>query len=162
MGFESFQFLLRGAQSDFAGAAAAVERLPGSRPGSGFLTGPRYFEIVRPEAFVEIEVSDAPVSVSCRYALCNPPEADDTVLAIVRQLSTELDMGVTVCDAPDGEEGPYAPDRWQDCRAAAERAMPVRRAEWRAAFGPETAAVGSGEAFRRFILPHGEFAVAPS
>ena len=77
MGFESFQVTLSGGPFDPIGLDKAIRNLPGMRPDpeAGFMRGSYYlFEDGR--HVVELHLFPAPVSLSCRFALCHPDSID--------------------------------------------------------------------------------------
>ena len=79
MGFESYRAELRGGTATFSRVDEVVGRHPAARPDPEALRvgGSHYYTIRAASSILEVEVSDDPVCVSCRFTLCHPPAVDE-------------------------------------------------------------------------------------
>ena len=156
MGFENFRVELCGGSASSARAEDAVRRLPYARPDpdSMALPGSAYFAIDDGTHVIEVEVSDAPVQVSCRFTLCHPDSIDAAFLGLVRELQGRLGMDVHVCDDVRSEESRCFPSaRFSEFAAVARDTIARRRAEWVANFGTAQLAGKTSEVYEKIILP---------
>jgi hypothetical protein len=156
MGFESFRVELCGGQADHAEADATVRRLPHVRldPEAVLMPGSTCYLRDDGHHVIEVELRDAPVRLSCRFALCHPPSVDAVFLAFARDLMAKLGMEARICEEVRPEHaGAFALSEFTNFSAITARSIAVRRAEWVAAFGTALLAATTREAYRRIILP---------
>lgn len=161
MGFESFRVELSPRHATFAEADDAVRRLPHARSDSDALAtrGSSYFVVTDRTHVVEIEVSPAPVRVSCRFTLCHPPTVDAAFLGLLRELARRLGpaevAGGDVTTDPHGVES-------AEFASALTTAIATRRAEWDTAFGTDRYPATTAEAYTRYIFPRCVPATTPA
>jgi hypothetical protein len=156
MGFEHFQVELRGATANFGVADKVVRELPHIKLDreSALMPGGTYYLYHDGQHAIELELSDKPVRVSCRFTLCHPPSVDAVFLRFVRDLMTRLGMEAKICDDVLPEHArSFALDDFATFSAATLRYTAARRTEWIAAFGDEPMAATTNEVFQRIILP---------
>jgi hypothetical protein len=156
MGFETFRVELRGGKVNDAEADEAVRKLPHIRPDQHSLStrGSTFYVFDDAQHAVELEVSDKPVRISCRFTLCHPPSVDAAFLGLVRDLMTRLEMDAKICDDVCPEHArSFSLDEFADFSAATLRYIAARRSEWIGAFGDEPMAATTNEVYQRIILP---------
>lgn len=153
MGLESFQVELRGGGASALDARTAVQRLDNACPDDWALsaTGSSYYLVRDAHHVFEVEVTDAPVRVSCRFTLSHPASVDDEFLNLVRTLMKWLGMTARICD--DGGPGAYSIAEFPAFADAARQQIARRRAEWRATFGDAPMAATTSELHQRVLLP---------
>ncbi len=152
MGFESFRVRLYPRHAAFAEADDAVRHLPHARPDSGAIPAPgaSYYTIQDGIHVIEIEVSPAPVRVSCRFTLCHPTSVGAAFLGLIRVLSQHL--GVAEVAGEDVATGPHGVESPEFASALSAR-IAARRAEWDAAFGTVRYPATTAEAYALYIFP---------
>src|SRR5262245_23119723 len=156
MGFETFRVELHGRRADFGEADAAVRKLPYIKRDRQALSipGGTYSLYDDGHHALELELSEAPVRVSCRFTLCHPPSVDTAFLGLVRDLMARLGMEATICDDVLQEDARSFPlGDFAAFSAATLRYIAARRAEWIAAFGDELMAATTNEVYQQIILP---------
>jgi hypothetical protein len=92
MGFESFRVELRGGQANYPEANEVVRKrlhvkLDQQSPP---IKGSTFYVVDDGRHIIEVELKDAPVRVSCRFALCHPTSVDSVFLELVRDLMIRL------------------------------------------------------------------------
>jgi hypothetical protein len=153
MGFESFRVELQGGSATHADADAAVRGLPHVRPDADAVRLPAstYYVLDDGRHVFEIEASDAPVAVSCRFTLCHPPSVDAAFVRLVGALAARLGMEVWIRDDVRPEHASGLPaGRFAEVVPAY---IAARRAEWVANVGPEQFPATTREAYERAIKP---------
>ena len=156
MGFEAFRVELRSGRADFSEVDEVVRRVPHIQPDRESALVPGWTDYVYHDGqhAIELELSDKPVRVSCRFTLCHPPSVDAVFLALVRDLMTRLGMEAKICDDVRPEHARFfALGDFADFAAATLHYITARRAEWIGAFGDELMAATTNEVYQRIILP---------
>lgn len=156
MGFESFRVELRGGWANCLEANETIRNQPHVRRDEQSLPtkGSTYFVIDDGRHVIEVEVKDAPVRISCRFALCHPPSVDSVFLDLVRQLMLQLGMETWICDEVQPEDAhPFSLTQYAEFSSATLRSIAARRTEWIAAFGMEQMAATTNQVYERIILP---------
>ena len=154
MGFESFRVGVSGGSAAFDETDALVRGLPHARPDPGALhLGGRatYYVVSDGRHVIELEVSDDPARVSCRFTLSHPASVDVVFVGVVRQLLDRLGTGAV---AVGGAGRRYGADDFPAFAEVTLACIARRRAEWVAMFGPETFAGTTPQVFEHTILPH--------
>jgi len=112
---------------------------------------------------IELELSNAPVRLSCRFTLCHPPSADAVFLDLVHALMGRLNMKARVCEVVRDEEAqPFSLNQMSEFSALALRCIAARRAEWIAAFGGEQRRATTNEVHAWTIWPRCQQHIAPT
>jgi hypothetical protein len=146
MGFESFRVELGGGPKSSQEADATIRKIPGVERDSHSITlqGSTYYVWTDGRHLIELELTDDPVSVSCRFTLCHPASVDPAYLALVRQLMLQLETGVFLCDDVRPEHAnSFSLDRFDEFASAAGGYIAARRAEWVHAFGNDQMAANT-------------------
>lgn len=152
MGLESYRTGLRAGAAGFSDAVDAIRGRPYARPDWGQpAADASCFVIDDGRHLVEVEVSAAPVRVSCRFTLCNPPTVDNVFIALLRSLMERFGMEAR-SPQPDGETW-FTAARFSEFEAVVRDDIRNQRELWIRDFGPEQLAATTREAFAKFILP---------
>ena len=156
MGFESFQVTLRGGQVGHAEVNETVRILPHMKldPQSAFSPSSICYVMDDGQHVIEVELMDAPVSLSCRFTLCHPDTIDFAFLGLLRRLMVRFGMEATIRDEVRPEhEHSFPLAEFAELSACLPEYIATRRSEWIAEFGTARIAATSAECFRRIILP---------
>ena len=156
MGFETFRVELRGGGATFAQADAVARQLPHAQPDHDSITsrGSAYYTVEDGSHVIEIEVTDTPVKVSCRFTLCHPPTIDAAFLSLVREIQIALDMDVKICDDVRSDHSRwYSATHFIEFAEVASGYIAARRAEWVANFGATQLSAKTPEVYAKVILP---------
>jgi hypothetical protein len=156
MGFETFQVEVRGGKAGPAEAAEAVRCLPHVKPARDFIPmkGSTFYVVDDGQHIIELELVEAPLRISCRFTLCHPASVGPAFLGLVRELMASLGAQASICDDVRPEHSrPFLLAEFEEFAAAASTYIATRRAEWAAAFGDESLAATTSEAYERIILP---------
>ena len=155
MGLESFQVTLFNGSTAAQTVINAVRERPGVVPDmdSISLPGSNYFLMRDSKHVIEIEVTNNPVTVSCRFTLCHPPTVDAVFLHLIVGLMTQLEMYVQFADDSDpNSQNVYSLESLAEFRIALQSAIAARRVEWRSVFGSQQFAAQTNEVHERVIL----------
>jgi len=156
MGFEHFRVQLRGGKASYHEVEAAVRQLPNTRPDheATLVPGSAYYCIADGQHVIELELTDSPVRLSCRFTLCHPPSVDTVFLGLVRDLVDRFGMEARVCDdvRPEHDRA-FSLAEFPEFAEVVSCAIPDRRAEWIGAFGGELIGASTREVYQRVILP---------
>lgn len=156
MGFEAFRVELRGGRAGLSEADEVVRMLAHIKPDPDAVAmrGSTYYLLDDGRHAIEIELTDSPVRLSCRFTLCHPPSVVPAFLNLVRELMARLGMDARICDDVRPEHSHlFSLEQFDEFSAAAAHYIATRRAEWVAAFGDEPLAATTNEVYRRIILP---------
>jgi hypothetical protein len=156
MGFESFRVELRGGRANHLEVDETVRGLPHVRldPDAALMPGSTYYLRDDGQHVIEVELSDRPVRLSCRFTLCHPSSVDSPFLDFVRDLMVHLGMEVKICDDVRPEHSGFFSSReFSEFSAITARYIAGRRAEWGAAFGTASLAATTNEVYQSVILP---------
>jgi hypothetical protein len=156
MGFESFRVELRGGRAKYLEADEGIRALPHVRLDPDAVLTPGSICYLRDDGqhIIEVELSGAPVRLSCRFTLCHPASVDRPFLDFVGDLMGRLGMEAKICDDVRPEHsGSFSLGEFAKFSAITTRYIGARREEWVAAFGAETLAATTNEVHQRIILP---------
>lgn len=156
MGFESFRVELHGGPGTSAEVIEAIRDLDHITADETAIPTPgsHYFVMRDGRHVIEMESTQSPVSVSCRFTLCHPPSVEAVFLAIVRTLMDSLEMQVKICDDVLPEHaGNFSRDTFDAFTRAVLPYIAARRSVWKATFGNQPLAVSTNEVHQRIILP---------
>jgi hypothetical protein len=156
MGFESFRVELRGGRATHFEINETVREPPHVRldPEAALMPGSTCYLRNDGRHAIELQLSDAPVRLSCRFTLCHPSSVDSVFLGFLRELMARLGMEVTICDDVRPEHsGSFSLREFAEFSAIITDYIAARRAEWMAAFGPTTLPATTPEVYQRIILP---------
>lgn len=153
MGFESFRVELRGGVATSHQVDTIVSQLPHAiRDHDSIPTrGSTYYTIEDGAHRIEVEVSESPVRISCRFTLCHPASVDSVFLGLIHELMNRLGMSARICD--DESARNFAPDEFSDFAAILLGVISTRRGEWIANFGLEQFPASTVEVYQKIILP---------
>ena len=102
----------------------------------------------------EVEIINKKSDFSLRFALCNPRSISDVFISLIRQLMSECQLIILVCE--DSTIIPETPMSLTEFNLAVNDLLEhieVRRKEWKQMFGEEEMPATCVEAFQKFILP---------
>ena len=156
MGFESFRIELRGGQAKYLEINERIRKLPDIKldQDSALTPGSSCYLMDDGQHLIEIELMDAPVRLSCRFALCHPPSVDAAFLGLARELMETLGMEAKICDDVRPEHAHFfSLAHFGDFAAFTSHYIAARRTEWATAFGTEQMAATTMEVYERIILP---------
>src|SRR5438874_2440398 len=89
----------RGGRAKYVEADQLIRQLPYIKldPDSVPLSGSTFYLMDNGAQVVEIQLTESPVQVSCRFTLCHPPSVDSVFLGLIRELMRRLGMEARIC-----------------------------------------------------------------
>jgi len=156
MGFESFRVELCGGQATYSEVNEGLRKLEHitGDPDSVLTPGSQFFFMGDGKNVIEIELTDSPVKLSCRFTVCHPPAVDSAFLGLVKKLMVIFGMEVKIRDDVQPEHAhSFSLAQFHDFAVVISRFISARRLEWISAFGSKQVAATTNEVYKQIILP---------
>ncbi len=156
MGIEVFQVELSGGDATAEGVIKTLGGLASVVPDTDSmeLRGSTYFLHRDGRHVIEMEITEAPMAISCRFTLCHPPSIDAAFLEWVRELMQRFGMRAKIRDDVTPEHAhPFSLEQFDEFAAACRHYIALRRREWQMMFGIRQLAATTTEAHQHIIIP---------